>query len=422
MKVAVLHTDLGLGGAERLVVDAAAELAARGHEVVVYTGHHDEGRCFAETVGGAGGFEVRVRGAWFPRAVGGRFVAPCAFARGCLLAIAAAREGTWDCALVDQVAPAIVPLRFLAPATRVLFYCHFPDLLLSERGGWLKRLYRAPLDLWEEATTGLAHARLVNSLFTRGVYRETFRALALAGLGEPEVLYPAVALPDATGLRGVAEAAEGAAPEFLSINRFERKKGIGLAVEALALLHERLREGPGGGGRPGGRRRGGTADDEGLPRLVLAGGYDARLAENVEHLEELKAQARELGVDRFVSYFPSFSDSQREDLLGRCRAVLYTPQREHFGIVPLEAMAAMRPVVACNSGGPVESVRDMETGFLCEPSAGEFADAMLRLMDVGLADRMGRDARDHVQSSFSRAAFGDALQKHVKRLVEGGKA
>ena len=261
MKVAVLHPDLGLGGAERLVVDAAAELAARGHEVVVYTGHHDEGRCFAETVGGAGGFEVRVRGAWFPRAVGGRFVAPCAFARGCLLAIAAAREGTWDCALVDQVAPAIVPLRFLAPATRVLFYCHFPDLLLSERGGWLKRLYRAPLDLWEEATTGLAHALLVNSLFTRGVYRETFRALALAGLGEPEVLYPAVALPDATGLRGVAEAAEDAAPEFLSINRFERKKGIGLAVEALALLHERLREEPGGGG--GG---GPAADGEEVPR------------------------------------------------------------------------------------------------------------------------------------------------------------
>ena len=59
--VAVLHPDLGLGGAERLVVDAAAELAARGHEVVVFTGHHDEARCFAETVGGAGGFEVRVR-------------------------------------------------------------------------------------------------------------------------------------------------------------------------------------------------------------------------------------------------------------------------------------------------------------------------------------------------------------------------
>ena len=419
MRVAVLHPDLGLGGAERLVVDAAAELAARGHEVVVFTGHHDEARCFAETVGGAGGFEVRVRGKWFPRAVGGRLVAPCAFARGCLLAVAAAREGAWDCALVDQVAPAILPLRLLAPATRVLFYCHFPDLLLSERRGWLKRLYRAPLDLWEEATTGLAHVRLVNSLFTRGVYRETFRALVRAGLGSPEVLYPAVALPEEARLCSVSEAAAATAgadaPVFLSINRFERKKGIGLAVEALALVHARLRRG-GSDSRGGGRRRAAAGD---LPRLVLAGGYDARLAENVEHLEELKAQARELGVQESVSYFPSFSDTQREELLGRCHAVLYTPQREHFGIVPLEAMAAMRPVVACNSGGPVESVRDGETGFLCEPSGEAFAEAMWRLMDAGLADRMGRAARDHVQSRFSRAAFGDALQKHLKRLVEG---
>lgn len=40
------------GGAERLIVDAAVELATRGHKVHVFTSHHDKTRCFEETVSG----------------------------------------------------------------------------------------------------------------------------------------------------------------------------------------------------------------------------------------------------------------------------------------------------------------------------------------------------------------------------------
>lgn len=76
----------------------------------------------------------------------------------------------------------------------------------------------------------------------------------------------------------------------------------------------------------------------------------------------------------------SFSDQQRTALLAACHAVVYTPQREHFGIVPLEAMASSRPVIACNSGGPMESVLHGKTGFLCEPSPEQFAAAMATLL------------------------------------------
>ena len=41
-----------------------------------------------------------------------------------------------------------------------------------------------------------------------------------------------------------------------------------------------------------------------------------------------------------VWLLPSFSDVQRAALLAAATAVLYTPVNEHFGIVPLEAMAA----------------------------------------------------------------------------------
>ena len=52
LKVAIIHPDLGIGGAERLIVDAAVELASHGHNVHVFTSHHDPTRCFEETLAG----------------------------------------------------------------------------------------------------------------------------------------------------------------------------------------------------------------------------------------------------------------------------------------------------------------------------------------------------------------------------------
>ncbi len=64
-----------------------------------------------------------------------------------------------------------------------------------------------------------------------------------------------------------------------SPRRFERKKGLALAVKALKQLVD------GGGGGQGSKGGAGAA---GRARLLLAGGWDARLAENVQHLQELK--------------------------------------------------------------------------------------------------------------------------------------
>lgn len=44
---------LCIGGAERLIVDAAVELASHGHAVHIFTAHHDRTRCFEETIGGS---------------------------------------------------------------------------------------------------------------------------------------------------------------------------------------------------------------------------------------------------------------------------------------------------------------------------------------------------------------------------------
>jgi alpha-1,3/alpha-1,6-mannosyltransferase len=107
LRIAFLHPDLGLGGAERLVVDAAVELVARGHTVDFFTSHYDPRRCFQETL--TGGFSITVAGAWFPRHVLGRLYALCAYVRCVLAALYMAVVRCWlggvryDVVIADQV-------------------------------------------------------------------------------------------------------------------------------------------------------------------------------------------------------------------------------------------------------------------------------------------------------------------------------
>ena len=68
-----VHPDLGIGGAERLVVDAALALKAKGHEVAMFTARHEQGHCFEETRDGS--LAVHVFGDFLPRLVGARLVA-----------------------------------------------------------------------------------------------------------------------------------------------------------------------------------------------------------------------------------------------------------------------------------------------------------------------------------------------------------
>ena len=66
-------------------------------------------------------------------------------------------------------------------------------------------------------------------------------------------------------------------------------------------------------------------------------------------------------------FLKSISNDERLLLLENTSILLYTPENEHFGIVPVEAMHIGCIVMACNSGGPLESVANGETGYLQPP-------------------------------------------------------
>jgi len=78
-----LHPDLGIGGAEALIINVALALMAKGYDVTVYTPFFDPNRCLKE----AHKLNIKVRGNWFPRTIFGRFIALCAYIRMMLCAL-----------------------------------------------------------------------------------------------------------------------------------------------------------------------------------------------------------------------------------------------------------------------------------------------------------------------------------------------
>ncbi|KAG5912644.1 Alpha-1,3-mannosyltransferase-like protein, partial [Claviceps africana] len=240
--VVFFHPDLGIGGAERLVVDAAVGLQLRGHRVVIFTNHCDPKHCFDECRDGT--LDVRVRGNTIvPMSILSRLTIVCAILRQIhlLLAISLTDELSSlapRAFIVDQLSAGLPLMQFIAPEVPILFYCHFPDLLLARgRQSLVKRLYRVPFDWLEEWSMGFAHAVAVNSTFTRGIVAQTWPGLASRVV--TNVVYPCVDTNVPTDKVGGGERTEGDATKLiLSINRFERKKDIGLAIRAFARIPE----------------------------------------------------------------------------------------------------------------------------------------------------------------------------------------
>ncbi|KAI0648417.1 alpha-1,3-mannosyltransferase ALG2 [Trametes meyenii] len=449
LRIAFIHPDLGIGGAERLVVDAALGLQKLGHSVDIYTSHHDPGHCFEETRNGT--LRVHHVRSPFPRAIKGKFHILFSHARQLHLTahLLSPSAPSYDVYFVDQLSTCIPFLR-LGTHTRVLFYCHFPDKLLADgayvdgdgkrNGGFLKCIYRLPMDTWEEWTTKQADTILANSRFTVGVFRKHFPSIQTT----PRVVYPGINL-DAYASLDVNRAHPDVArvlsnrPTLLSLNRFEQKKNISLAMDAFALLRRYL-------------TIKGTLKKLN-PRLVLAGGWDPRLLDNEKTLQTLLNNAKLHGLTYAITTpststvalpdFPpspetaepdvlfllNFSTAQRSALLTSpsTLALLYTPTNEHFGIGPVEGMACGLPVLACNSGGPTESIVDnppsQRTGWLQRPGPGVWADALIEILGLSPAQRkaLAERARRRAREKFGMEAMARDLEYALEETVALGR-
>jgi len=363
---------------------------------------------------------VRVRGnTVFPASIFSRFTIICAILRQLHLIIWAyytseIQRFEPNAFFVDQLSAGLPILRYLYPETRILFYCHFPDLLLAQgRASFFKRIYRIPFDFIEQWSMSFADSVAVNSGFTKGVVGKVWPDLVKEK--NLQIVYPCVDIKEKT-LPDDVVAAWKDLDILLSINRFEKKKNIGLAIKAYAGL--------GKGGRKG-------------VRLVLAGGYDHRVQENVTYHQELVKLADSLGLktattktivtalnvpdDVDVLFLLSVPNTLKDMLLNTAKLLIYTPSNEHFGIVPLEAMLVGCPVLAANTGGPLETVVDNKTGWLCSPDDvpawTAVMDKVLHQLSPTDFKAIGEAGRSRVKSEFSNVKMAERLDGIIDRMA-----
>src|SRR3954463_4746643 len=226
------------------------------------------------------------------------------------------------------------------------FDAYFGPERLGPIGSRLMRPVMARLARWDRDTAGRVDRYVAISHYVAGRIRRYYNR-------EPSVVYPPVDTesfcPDASTPGRFA----------LMVSALVPYKRIDLAIAGCRLA--------------------------GVP-LKIAGDGPERAA-----LERLA------GPD--VEFLGRRTDDEIRTLYRSAGATLL-PGEEDFGIVPLEAQACGRPVVALGRGGALETVVPGETGVLVSDSTAEafadgIADGMRHTFDAGVirrhAQRFGRD-------------------------------
>jgi glycosyltransferase involved in cell wall biosynthesis len=175
-------------------------------------------------------------------------------------------------------------------------------------------------------------------------------------------------------------------PTFSYLGRLKRYKGVHHVVRAFAEM----------------RHPSAT--------LEIAGAGDYRPA-----LERLAAS---LDLGGRVRFLGRVSEAEKLRLLRRAWALVFASPKEGWGITNLEAAACGTPVIASNSPGIRESVRDGETGYLVQHGdVRAMAAAMRRLAgDSPLVGRLGVRARQFAETfTWERAA--EETERHLQRVL-----
>jgi glycosyltransferase involved in cell wall biosynthesis len=135
-------------------------------------------------------------------------------------------------------------------------------------------------------------------------------------------------------------------------------------------------------------------------------GLPLKIAGTGSELDSLRAAA---GPN--IEFLGRASDAELGELYSRCQALIF-PQEEDFGIVPLEAMAAGRPVIAYRAGGALETVLEGETGVFFDRQDAQSLQEVVSSFDPGRFNP--ERARQHALT-FDVAIFKQQIMDYVEQ-------
>jgi D-inositol-3-phosphate glycosyltransferase len=164
---------------------------------------------------------------------------------------------------------------------------------------------------------------------------------------------------------------------FLSIGRLVPRKGVDDVIRALEFVDE--------------------------AELVVAGGSSSADLDGDDEVARLRAVATQVGVADRVHFIGQVGREQVPALIRSADVVVCAPWYEPFGLVPLEAMACGRPVVAAAIGGLVDTVVDGVTGRLVPPRQPRALAEALNVLaaDADARARFGEAGRRRVESRYA---------------------
>jgi phosphatidylinositol alpha-1,6-mannosyltransferase len=283
-----------------------------------------------------------------------------------------------------NVKPAGYPARWVYERCRVPYsiFLYGADLLSEQHKYHHSALKRRS----GRAIFGGAAALVAISNWTRDLALSVLGDLGLDGHGQrlrvvhlgtdPERFRPGI---DTAALRERFALPDGGVRWLVTAARLEQHKGMDTVIQALPAILERAPD----------------------VRYAIAGSGPDR-----ERLEKL---ARKTGVADRVRFLGEMSERDLPALYNLASVYVGASRRgarigvEGFGISLVEASACGLPVVAGNSGGVPDAVRDGETGFLVPPEdPAAVAEAVGRLLaDAALAQRIGAAGRRAVETYYN---------------------